>query len=128
MPLFDYNELDEFRGLIDEPSPSPIPPTPTPTPGGGLFNADITGLIGGGIDNLDGFELNGSGADFTVGDHIQFDISDTNATVDIPAGFSTYEVITNAAAVSKYGSSATNAPYVIRATDFIAGDAVWERR
>lgn len=47
MPIYDYNELDEFRGLIDEPSPSPIPSTPSGGPSAVISNTIFMDPAGG---------------------------------------------------------------------------------
>lgn len=94
---------------------------------GAGINATIVKLTGGDSTALDGQNTSGSGG-YELGQFITFNVADAHSSASSPPGVCTYQLITNAAAVAKYGASTDNLPFVVRPDDWSAGAPVWERR
>lgn len=86
----------------------------------------LTG-IGSDPTSLDGQNTSLSGG-YELGDFLTFNVTDANSAANSPSGICTYQLISDAAAVTKYGASTDNLPYIVRPNDWSAGAPVWERR
>ena len=126
--------------ISGDPSGSSGPSYPTTAQMTAAIAAALASIGASGI-NLTIVKLTGTGSDptaldgqntslggYELGQFVTFDVADAYSSASVPAGICTYQLITHAAAVVKYGASTDNLPFIVRPNDWSADGAVWERR